>query len=300
MISYFFFRILLFFISILPFRVLYLFSDFLSFFLCKIIRYRREVILTNLKMSFPDKTPDEINSILKKYYKNLSDISLEGLKGITCSQQELIKRYHFLNPGLVESFFNKGQSAIGLVAHYNNWEWGAYATAPQINGQVIGVSSPIKNPYFDRFFKQKRSRFGAKIVHMQQTARAIVKNIHVPSLFVLIADQSPSNSRFAHWLEFLNQETAFLPGPGKIARKTNYPIFYFDVQRIKRGYYEVTATLLHERPAKEDEHSITKSYATKLEAIIQKEPPNWLWSHRRWKKKRMEKDIQQKENDSTK
>jgi Kdo2-lipid IVA lauroyltransferase/acyltransferase len=287
MIVYLLFRLAVFVIKIIPFPLLYICSDGIAFLLNYILRYRRNVILKNLRYAFPQKPPLAIKEILKKTYKNLSDISLEGIKGMSCSQDELIKRYKFLNPDVVHDIFKNNRSAIGLVAHYNNWEWGAFATSPQIKGQVVGVSKSIHNQYIDRFIKNNRARFGSKIIHMNETARALLGNQSTPTLFVLIADQSPSNSRTAHWLTFLNQETACLTGPDKIARRTNYPVIYFDVQRVKRGYYEITATLLHANPSRLRQGEVTDLYMKKLEKTIVVKPENWLWSHRRWKKKRI-------------
>ncbi|MFT7606061.1 MAG: KDO2-lipid IV(A) lauroyltransferase, partial [Saprospiraceae bacterium] len=223
MIVYLLFRFAILVIKIIPFFLLYICSDGIAFILHRVIGYRKKVILTNLRNAFPDQSPSAIQSILKKTYKNLSDISLEGIKGMSCSQEELIKRYKFLNPEVVYDIFEKGKSAIGLVAHYNNWEWGAFATAPQIKGEVVGVSKSVRNPYMDRFIKKNRARFDARIILMNETARALIENRGTPTLFVLIADQSPSNARTAHWLTFLHQDTACLIGPDKIARRTNYP-----------------------------------------------------------------------------
>lgn len=287
MIGYFFFRLFLGSIGRLPFPVLYRIADLMAFILYRVVAYRKKVILTNLSKAFPHFSLQEQKKLLKAFYKNLSDISLEGLKGMHCSEVELIKRYKFLNPELVQDVFQKGQSAIGLVAHYNNWEWGAFATEPQIGGQVVGVSKSIKNKYIDAYVKKRRAKFGATIIHMQETARALILNKEIPTLYVLIADQSPSNGKTAHWLDFLNQETACLPGPDKIARRTNYPAIYFDVQRKQRGYYEIRASILSQNPAALEEGQLTALYMKQLAQIIEKEPANWLWSHRRWKKKRL-------------
>lgn len=286
MLIYLLFRTATLIIAYLPFRVIYILSDILAFILHRVIAYRKTVILTNLSKAFPQKNSSELHSILKKTYKNLSDISLEGIKGMYTNQSVLIKRYKFLNPEVVEDIFKKGNSAIGLVAHYNNWEWGAFATEPQINGKVIGVSKSVKNKYIDGFLKKNRARFGSKIIHMQETARALILHKQTPTLYVLIADQSPSNSRTAHWLNFLNQDTACLIGPDKIARRTNYPPVYFDVQRVRRGYYEITATVLHHHPKDLKAGEVTALYMKKLEKVILEKPEHWLWSHRRWKKKR--------------
>lgn len=286
MLVYFLFRIAIIIVRWIPFSILYLLSDILAFLLYRIFAYRKKVIRKNLTNAFPDRSPVQLKSILKKTYTNLSDVLLEGIKGFSAKEKDLIARYHFSNPDLVTSFFEKGQSAIGLVAHYNNWEWGAYATAQQIKGPVIGVSKVVKNPYIDRFIKKNRARFGSKIIHTQETLRSLVQHKDTPGLYVLIADQSPASAKHAHWLRFLNQDTACHSGPDKIAQRTDYPAIYFDVQRRKRGFYTIEAILLHPKPAQLAPEQLTQRYMQQLEKIIRQQPENWLWSHRRWKKKR--------------
>ena len=46
-------------ISILPFRLLYAFSDFLYFFIYRIFGYRTKTVKENLDLVFPDKSEDE-------------------------------------------------------------------------------------------------------------------------------------------------------------------------------------------------------------------------------------------------
>lgn len=287
MIGYYLLRILIFGFSWLPFTILYFCSDGLAWVLQHVLHYRRKVILTNLSRSFPELDPAATQRILKKFYRNLSDIILEGIKGMSSNEKTLVERYHFVNPQLITNYFEQGRSVLGLVAHYNNWEWGALATKAQIKGPVIGVSKSIHNKYIDQYIKSRRARFGADIIDMPQTPRAIIQHKERPSMFVLIADQSPSNGRNAHWIDFLNQDTACLPGPDKIARRTNYPVIYFDVRRLRRGYYEIEAILLTDHAAKYEETAITKLYFRQLEKIIRRAPENWLWSHKRWKKRRI-------------
>lgn len=283
MFSYLLLRFVAFLFSLLPFRILYLLSDGIAFILYKVVRYRYAVIFTNLKKSFPEKSDQEIELIIKKSYTNLSDVTVEGIKGMTLNQSELARRYHFINPEIVDRIFEKKLSAIGLVSHYNNWEWGAYATQSQLKLHVAGVFKPLKNKYINRYLHKVRSRFGAQIISMQQTGRALVSNRNIPTLFVLIADQNPSNLQHVHWLRFLNQDTACFDGPEKIARRTNYPVLHFAIERVKRGFYEIEIGLLCENPESTAPGEITRLYMQQLEERIRKNPENWLWSHRRWK-----------------
>jgi KDO2-lipid IV(A) lauroyltransferase len=101
---------------------------------------------------------------------------------------------------------------------------------------------------------------------------------------VLIADQTPFDVRNAHWVNFLHQDTPFLHGMEKLARQAGYPVFYFEIERVRRGAYEVSFSPICEAPKNTAEGEITRLFAEKLGATIRREPANWLWSHRRWKR----------------
>ncbi|HKZ36201.1 MAG TPA: lysophospholipid acyltransferase family protein, partial [Chryseolinea sp.] len=100
-----------------------------------------------------------------------------------------------------------------------------------------------------------------------------------------IADQT-ATAKNAYWTHFLNQDTAVFTGPEKLARKFNYPVVFMNVQRIKRGYYEITPELLFSNPATTSENEISEAFTKRLEKEIMRDPIPWLWSHKRWKHKR--------------
>jgi len=108
---------------------------------------------------------------------------------------------------------------------------------------------------------------------------------------MMAADQSPSNHSKAIWVNFLGIETAFLHGPEKHAVLNDYPVFYIHVERVKRGFYTCELSLLADNPGILPEGEITRRYAAKVESIIREKPENWLWSHRRWKKRRRETET---------
>jgi len=288
MFSYLILRFTVVLFSLIPFKILYFFSDGIAFFMYKVLRYRYTVIYTNLKNAFPEKTDSEIELIIKKSYLNLSDLMVESIKGMSLSLSEIVRRYHVNNPEIINQVFEKNQSAIGLTSHYNNWEWGAYATSSQIKMHVTAVFKPFNNKYVNRYLYRVRSRFDAQVVSMSQTGRALIENRNKPTLFILIADQNPSSVSHYHRVNFLNQDTICFDGPERIAKKTNYPVLYFGIERVKRGFYEIEGSVLFENPQTTAPGEITQVYMHALEKQIHNEPQNWLWSHRRWKRKKEE------------
>jgi len=273
-------------IYIIPFWIFYAFSDFLAFLFQYIFAYRKKVIFKNLKNSFPEKNEKEIKKIIKGTYQNLSDILVESIKGFTLSSKKLSKRFVIKNPEILNDFFEKEQSIIGVAAHYGNWEWGATIGNLQIKHRAVGFYKPLSNKYIDNYIKRIRAENGALLRSFKNTPETFRLFKDQTCLFVMVADQSPTNMREAIWVDFLNQDTACLHGPEKYAKINNYPVIFFNTQRVKRGYYEVTMELLTENPLKLKEGELTELYMNRLEQILKDKPENWLWSHKRWKKNR--------------
>ncbi|MCB2195516.1 MAG: lysophospholipid acyltransferase family protein [Bacteroidetes bacterium] len=278
----------IYFIAIIPFWILYPFSDFLSFLFYRVFKYRKSVVIQNLKKSFPEKSKKEINSIAKKTYRNLTDIIVESIKTFTISTKQVKKRFKIINPEILDEYHKQGQSVIGVTGHYGNWEWGALAGSLQIKHRAIAIYKPLSNKYIDNFVKRTRAENGTLLKSIYKTSETFENFKNQTCIFLLVADQSPSSTKKAIWVNFMNQDTACLHGPEKYAKNYNYPLIYLDIQRIKRGYYQLTAEKLLENPATLEEGAVTKTYMNRLEEVIRKKPEDWLWSHKRWKRKRVD------------
>ena len=284
--GYIFFRILIFSYKLVPFPVLYAQSWFLYLLLYRVVGYKKKTVAKNLKNSFPDKSDAELNQITKKFYKHLADITLESIKGLSMNPKKIIKRYKVINPEFSDKYKQAGQSIIGVSAHYGNWEWGVLSFGYQFSHDCIGFYKPLKNKYIDRYIRKARAASGVRLVSIKETGKLFSETFDKPRLFIMISDQSPSNSVKAHWTDFLNQDTACLHGAEKYAKKYDYPVIYGNIIKKKRGFYEVELMPVSDRPRESAEGEITRKFMKILENIIQQEPAFWLWSHNRWKKTR--------------
>lgn len=284
-IGYLFFRFIVFIFSLIPFGALYKLADFLAWLLYKVIGYRKEVIYKQLTTSFPNKSKEEIEQIARASYTNLGDIIVESIKGFSMSEADFRQRYFFTNPSVSNDLAAKGQSTIHIAAHYGNWEWGAITYPLWVSSPVLGFYKPLSNVHIEAYGREKRGMFNMILIPIGQTAKAFDDYIDQTAAYVFVSDQSTWSDK-AHWVTFLGQDTACPPGADKYARALNATVFYVDIQRIKRGFYEVTLDLLAENPTSLPEEEVTKRYMAKLESILLEKPQDWLWSHKRWKKKR--------------
>jgi KDO2-lipid IV(A) lauroyltransferase len=286
MIGYIFFRLSTALFSAIPFAILYKISDFLSWFLYNAVRYRRDVVEKQLKASFPEKTDDDLTKIAKKSYANLGDIIVESLKGFTMPKSEFLKRYHFVNPELSLKYTQQGRCVIHSAAHYGNWEWGVITYALSFPIPSLGFYKPLSNKYSEKYAAKKRGRFGFIMVPIQNTSKAFDQYKNDGATFVLVSDQSTWSDN-AHWVNFLGQDTACPPGADKYSRKLSCPVFYVHIQRMSRGHYDVTLHELTDGTEELAEGIVTQRFMKKLESILQERPEDWIWSHKRWKNKRV-------------
>lgn len=286
MAAYIALRLLVGIFSLVPFGLLYAKANFVAFLLYRVFRYRREVVATNLKNSFPEKEVQELKRIEKGYYKHLADIFLEGVKGMTASLESLQKRYQVTNPELLDQFFESGREVIAVGSHYANWEWGIVAAPSQVKHQLVSYYTPITNKYVDAYMKKKRERFGGMMFPSTDARRPFATETDRLKTYIFGADQSPSNLKSVAWIDFLHQDTACMKGAEFFARAKDYPVIYFNVRRVRRGYYEMDLQLIESNPKDIQDEDITREYMRILEETIQDRPADYLWSHRRWKHRR--------------
>jgi KDO2-lipid IV(A) lauroyltransferase len=281
------FKALAWFLSKLPFKLLYVFSDFLAFLLSVIFKYRKNVIYSNLRNSFPDKTDPEIREIARKYYQNLSDVILEVIKLRSISADNLLKRFSFENIEIFRDLFRQGKSVIVTIGHCGNWEWMGTALGLITEQKGYAIVKPLSDKRFNEYMTCLRTRLNRdSVIPFKDTFRTLIKNKERQTFNVFAADQTPTRSEINYWGHFLHQETGFFLGIEKIAVSLDMGVVFIDIRRTGRGRDNGGFGLITDDPKSSGENEIIKKYVSLLEHSITRAPDNWLWSHRRWKHKR--------------
>jgi KDO2-lipid IV(A) lauroyltransferase len=277
-------------LSYVPLWILYYGSDFILFIVYYVIGYRKSVVFQNLSNSFPDKSELEIKQIQKKFFIHLCDLIMENIRLFSMPLDELKRRFKIPDTQILDNYYKQKRSVILVGGHYNNYELAAIAFDVCSPHQAIGIYSPLSNKFFDRIFAQSRIRYGVEIVTKGLVPRSFITNKNKLTMTIFGADQSPTYSKKVHWTNFLNQETAVHVGTEIFAVKYNYPVVFIKINKIKRGYYEGVLELLEENPTNSGKGEITELHTNYLEKMIFDKPEYWLWSHKRWKRKKTEEE----------
>jgi Kdo2-lipid IVA lauroyltransferase/acyltransferase len=269
-------------ISLLPLGVLYVLSDCIYGLVFYVFKYRKKVVMDNLRLAFPEKTEKERKKIAKKFYRNLIDNFIETIKMISTSSKRLNKRF-VSNKELITDFYPSGRSVQIHLGHNFNWEWGNDILIRQMPFKFLGVYMPITNKIFDRLFYKLRSRSGSVLLPATNMRTSFLPYRNKQYLLGLAVDQNPGHPGNAWWFNFFGKPTPFVRGPAKAAVANNTVVIFAYIHKPRRGYYEVVFSLAEEHPAETTETELTRKFVRYLENVIREYPEMWLWSHRRWK-----------------
>lgn len=279
--------------AMLPFGVLYVISDAVYFLLYRIAKYRVKVVRKNIANSFPQKSEAELRSIERRFYHHLCDVIFETLKLLHISTDEIKRRAEVVNGDLVEQIAADGRSFILFLGHYCNWEWVQTITyhfdAPKFKGAIY---KPQRNEVFNKIMLKIRSRFELMdYLEQDKAVRSLIKMkvMNQQFMYGFISDQRPNSSEnnLYHWTTFLNQDTPYVVGGEEIGKKINAHYLFLEITKKKRGYYRLEFKPVDISGLENEPYPYSLRYMQMMQSCINAAPQYWLWSHNRWKYKKI-------------
>ena len=270
--------------SILPMRILYIMSTGMFFLIYHVIGYRKKVVKENLALVFPEKSQEERNQIAKGFFKHLCDIIVETIKVFTISEKEIRKRFLITNPEILNKYYDNDQSVLLMAGHYGNWEWVGILNK-LIQHQGYAVYKPLANKQLDSLVKKTREHFGATAITNTKIVSVLFRKWKEgeKTLTYILSDQTPKLGHFKYHDAFLGIDVPMFTGTEELAKRLDFAVHYFKVEKVKRGYYTATFVPLVDNPKEYPDFQITRMFFDALENQIREKPEYYLWSHKRWK-----------------
>ncbi|WP_284653556.1 lysophospholipid acyltransferase family protein [Flavobacterium terrisoli] len=278
---------LLWLISILPFRLLYLVSDFVYLLVYYVVGYRRKIVRQNIAMALPHLSQKEQLAVEKESYVHMCDMFLEMIKTMTISEKEMDKRFTFTNLEVYQELEKKQKSIALMCAHYASYEW-VVSMNKHITFEGFAIYKKVANKYFDKLVKDIRSKFKATLITTRETIPCIERNYKTKHLGVygFASDQSPQLSKTHHWGTFMGIETPVHTGAEMLAKRYDMNVVFLRTKKLKRGYYQATFELMFDNPKEVPNYQISDEFLRRVEKQIYDEPAYYLWTHKRWKHKK--------------
>ncbi|MDB9732990.1 lysophospholipid acyltransferase family protein [Polaribacter sp.] len=271
-------------LSRLPMRILYIKSDFFYFLIYYVFRYRKQVVLDNLKLAFPEKPEVELLQIRKKFFKHLMDLLVESVKAFSISEKEILKRYSYSNPELVNKYAAEGRSIALMGAHQSNWEW-SISLPKVLNIDMYGAYTKLNNTYYEKVVRDSREKFGVIGYKTSEMVRGMQKRFSAKQqgAYILLSDQSPQLHKTYYWRAFFDIKVPIHTGAEMLSKRFDLVVINYVTRRIKRGYYTTEFQLITDTPKEFKDYQITDLYTELIEKNIREQPEFYLWSHKRFK-----------------
>jgi KDO2-lipid IV(A) lauroyltransferase len=273
-------------LSHVPLPLLYGLADALGWLAFRVFPYRDHVVRANLSQCFPELDEVRMREIRRRYYLGFAEVLVEVIKSATLSAAQIRRRVRIVDLEQPRALLAQGQSVLLAAAHQCNWEWMLLALSLELGFPLDAAYKPLVDSWAEREMKKVRSRFGSRLVPAKELLADIIKRGKLVRAVAMVADQEPTTSEHKHWTRFLNRDTAFYMGPEQIARVTRFPVFFIGMKRTARGFYEMRLVPLSSPADSLKPGELTERYVRLVEQQIRDAPPDWPWSHKRWKLKK--------------
>jgi Kdo2-lipid IVA lauroyltransferase/acyltransferase len=273
-------------ISRVPLAVLYGVAEVLGWLAFHVYPYRERVVRENLVKAFPQFDEAQLRAVIRRYYLGFAQMLVEIIKSVSMPADELRRRVRIVNLEAPRALLAQGQPVLLVAAHQCNWEWMLLALSLELGYPLDAAYKPLVDNWAEREMKKVRTRFGSRLVPAKELLPDILKRRGLVRAVAMVADQEPTTSEHKYWTHFLGRDTAFYMGFEEIARVTRFPVFFIAMRRRARGCYEMQFQPLTARGQRLPPGALTEAYARLVETQIRAAPPDWPWSHKRWKLKR--------------
>lgn len=279
----------------MPFRLVYILSDFMYIIIYKLLKYRVKLVRGNIELAFPEFSTSKRLTIESDFYRHFCDIILESIKASSMTKKQFFNRYKLINGDLGFNLLKKERGVVLLMAHYSNFEWtmslGNYVEG---NNKLVGIYTPLTNKYFERFYNKVRQKHKGYLLSRYK-AHEFIKSEHEKgnvNIYGFNSDQSPRPTEKTYWTNYLNVNVPFFTGGERTAKKYNYPVVFASAKRIKRGYYsfEIFPVITENSNL----YNITDQFVDFLQKKIKENPSEYLWTHNRFKYKDLYSKFNQK------
>jgi len=284
--------------ALLPLKVHYAFSGFISWLAGSVLGYRRDEVVANLARCFPELNYHELTAIRKQFYRHFADIVVEAIwfggckKGRRLREAKIVK---VVNPQVINDLYQNSPSVMVLYTHCGNWElYGGIKN-------YFDCPTPVSEDNFCVLYREMSSKTWDSIMRDNRFAplndrkkfpgylesksfvRYAFSHRDEKKIYNSNTDQRPYFEGSDNLeVNFMGQNVRSMSASAAIAKKFGWAVCFMKMSIASRGHYEIEYIPICEDASKMSVQEIMDRYYELLDAEIKEQPYNYLWTHRRW------------------
>ena len=292
-VEYFFVRLLFFVFSRISLKGGKRLALIMTFVTEKIIRYRRNVIRSNLRKVYRDNLPKPEKELIHEIYKNFVFLWMEFLQSPHLNRQTVHQLLNIKNPEVLEMIRRRESGIIFLSGHFGNFEWLGQGMPLLDLPPITAIAKKQSNLKVDAFITQMRQRHGMRIVYTKEAMKEAEKALRNKEIVAIAFDQDAR--RKGIFVNFLGLPSSTAVGTAVLHLRTGAKIVLLIALRKDYAQFDVylQEIKIPELTGTSDEKikAITQIFTTEFEKWIWRYPEQWFWVHKRWKTQPPETEI---------
>jgi len=251
-------------------------------------RSRRTIAVENLRAAVSRgavRIGSSPEAVIRQNFRNLGRSFVEVVKIYYGFGEKVFRHVEFRGVEHFRKAHARGKGVIFITGHCGNWELNALAAAMNLTKMNV-VAREQNNPYLDRVVLRTRKKYGNSVIYKKGALKKILLALKRNETVALLMDQSVVRSEGVV-ADFLGKKDFIMKTPAIIARKTGAPVLPGFIRRVDSGH----CIEIHEEialdTAEDYEQAVyndTVKFSGYIEEYIKKNPAEWLWMHRRWKR----------------
>jgi KDO2-lipid IV(A) lauroyltransferase len=247
---------------------------------------RRDYMLVNLRIAFPDWSEDVLHSVGRETFVHFAWNLIDIARSSRWSNQELEEHVAFEGLERLTTALAKGKGAMLLTLHMGNFEIGVRGIA--LTGiDFTAVGRPMRNIYLRDYIFRQRERTGSKMIFQRNVAPQLLRALKKGHAVPVLNDQYVRRQRGV-MAPLFGVRCSTSHGIAALALRSGAAIV--PVYTWRKGEEDLhRISFLPEIPVRELEdqkatiQGLTEDCNAVLEGLIREHPEQWMWSHRRFR-----------------
>jgi len=280
------------FVSRLPLSTAFTVGELFGRFACQVawIIGRNRIGMINLRLAFGrEKSKGQFRKILKEMWINFGRSAVEFARFPRYSRENISRFVSWENFDRLVRPRERGRGVIAMTAHFGNWDLLALSTG--LNGLPVNlITKHMRSKFVTDTWMKQRARGGVNPIFKKEARREIISILKKNGLVGFVLDQDTKPKEGGIFVDFFGRKASTLSAPALLSEKRDTPVvplFLVRESRFKHRAF-VEEPIEFEKVGDNHEHNVvhnTRRYLEVLERYIRKYPEQWLWIHRRWRRR---------------
>lgn len=279
------YKILCFIVSKFPKVFINALFSFISYLFYIFDKKHTKIIISNLKLCFPNLNQNQYNQIIKKTYQNFGFFVSEFLINQNLNKNQILDKVNFINEDLIINALNTNRPVIVQSAHYGNWEIFPLAVAAKFGPSSV-IGRRLDSVVMDQILSKKRQKFDIELIDKNGGAKDIIKALRNRRILGILVDQNTAKTDGIE-CEFFDKKILHTPAASIFAQKTDAIIISAFTKRNDEDKNKTdiifTEIIDIKKLPNNAIQEATQIQSSQTQKIIQQDPTEYFWFHKKFK-----------------